>query len=258
MVDVPLRHRKSRRPPPAKPAALAPEGLLLRHTGWLRPVAIVAASITLLIAIGGLFQAAIETYREHLTVTGLTEDPTPVNLAIGAENLAIPANMLRFAKTRRGGPVASADLVLHWPLLEGYSEASADAFKDGAPTAPIIYATISTRDSPLDSTGRLDDVYARFFVGKPVPAPAGLVGRHLSKDSGYEGEIVYFMPSEPRPFVTRCLADSTPDMPATCLRDVNFGNGLSLLYRFNRDRLEDWRELDARLQKLANGFLSHQ
>jgi hypothetical protein len=47
-------------------------------------------------------------------------------------------------------------------------------------------------------------------------------------------------------------------MPATCLRDVNFGNGLSLLYRFNRDRLEDWRELDARLQKLANGFLRHQ
>jgi hypothetical protein len=264
MVDVPLRHKNRRKPaatPPAeagtaaKPVARAPEGLLLRHSGWFRPLAIIAATITLLIAIGGLFQTAIDAYRTRLTVTGLTDDPTPVDLAIGAESLAIPANMLRSAKARLGGPVESAALVLHWPMLEGYSDASADAFKDGAPSAPIIYATIATRDTPLDSTGRLDDVYARFFVGKPVAAPAGLVGRQLSPDSGYQGEIIYFAPSEPRPFVARCLAEATAEIPATCMRDVNFGRGLSLLYRFNRDRLEDWRELDAGMQKLAGSFL---
>lgn len=247
MVDVPLRHRP--RPRQTKPPAR-------NWLGSLRPVGWFALAGLVIFAAGGLFKAALETYHDRLILTGLTEDPNPVSLAIGSENLTIPANMIRSAKARAGGPMASVDLALYWPLLQGYSEAHADAFRDGTATAPIVYATISPRDSPLDSTDRLDEVYTRFFVDKPLPGPAGLVGRRLSPDSGYEGEIVYFMPSEPRPFVARCLADSTPEVPATCLRDVNFGRGLSLLYRFNRDLLGDWLPLDAGMQKLASGFLA--
>jgi len=253
MVDVPIRHRSGKAGLTAPASRSGP-----RHaSSWRRPLTLFAAGVLLVIAFGGLFRVALETYRERLILTGLSADPTPTVLAIGAENLTIPANMLRFAKTRAGGPVERADLVLHWPSLEGYSETLADAFQDQAPSAPIVYATISARDTPLDSTGRLDDVYARFFVDKPLPGPAGLVGRRLSKDSGYDGEIVYFMPSEPRPFVTRCLAGATAEVPATCLRDVNFGRGLSLLYRFNRNLLGDWRGLDAEMQKLATGFLTN-
>ena len=199
---------------------------------------------------------ALEAYRAQLTLTGLTDDTTPVLLTIGSEKLAIPANMLRFAEARQGGAVERADLALHWPDLAGYSEKNADAFKDGSPTAPVVYATIAVRDTPLDSSARLDDVYTRFFVGKPIAGPAGLVGRQLAKDSGYDGDIVFFDPSAPRPFVARCLATATDTVPATCLRDVNFGGGLSLLYRFNRNLLANWGALDGGMQTLAAGFLA--
>jgi hypothetical protein len=210
----------------------------------------VIAGVTIL-ALGFGARALIDGYRAQLTLTGLTDDPTPAALTIAGEELAIPANMVRFAEARRGGPEDRVDLVLHWPTLEGYTEDRSEAFKNGSPDAPIVYASIAARDTALDATARLDQVYSRYFVGKPLPAPAGLVGRRLSDDSGYGGEIVYFLPDGPRPFVARCPAESTAEMPSTCLRDINFGQNLSLLYRFNRDLLGEWRALDAVFHKLA-------
>ncbi|HVY20567.1 MAG TPA: hypothetical protein VHA70_10885 [Bauldia sp.] len=247
MADVSIRHRQ------AAPAQ-AP-GPQLRLLQPYKPLVLTVASILLIIAIGGLTRSIIEVYHDAMTLTGLSADPAPVHLAIGPEELAIPGNMIRSDRTRRGGPVERADLALFWPTLEGYSPQLADVFQNAGPNAPLIYTTISTRDEPLDSTGRLDEVYSRFFVEKPLPGPSGLVGRKLSAESGYGGEIIYFIPSEPRPFVARCVADGTPEMPAMCLRDINFGRGLSVLYRFNRSLLPQWRQLDAGIQKLVTGFI---
>jgi hypothetical protein len=219
-------------------------------------VLLLASVILLVLIAGAIFKVVIQAYEGHLGLTGFTDDPTPVEIVIGSEQLAIPANMLRIARTRQGGPVERADLALSWPTLQGYSATLADSFNLGTPSAPIIYVTISLRDSSLDSTARLDEVYARFFVDKPLPGPNGLVGRRLGKDSGYAGEIIYFAPSEPRPFVARCSDEASTEVPSTCLRDVNFGRGLSVLYRFNRNILGDWRTLDAGVQGLAGGFLA--
>jgi hypothetical protein len=54
--------------------------------------------------------------------------------------------------------------------------------------------------------------------------------------------------------VTRCIAEETPEVPATCIRDVNVGQGLWLLYRFNRKYLGEWAAIDAGLTSLVAGF----
>jgi hypothetical protein len=159
--------------------------------------------------------------------------------------------MLRFADQRRGGAVDHADLVMHWPTLEGYSEALAADFMDGSPAAPIVYATLARRETALDAGERLEALYSRFFIGEPLPAPAGLTARRLDPDSGFGGEIVYYGPPEGGRFVARCLPQSTPEVPATCLRDIPVGRTLSLLYRFNRDLVADWRALDTGMAAVA-------
>jgi hypothetical protein len=168
--------------------------------------------------------------------------------------MVIPANMIRFRADRRGGAVASVDLLLHWPSLDGFSDERAAAFKDASPKAPLIYVTISARESPLDSTARLGAIYSRFFEGGAIGGPGRLVGWALSEKSGYGGEIVYFTPRGAEPFVARCLAEETEEIPATCIRDVNIGQGLTMLYRFNLAYLGDWRTMDDRLRRLVNQF----
>lgn len=222
----------------------------------LSPAAIAAIALAAVIALVFGVRTAVDAWQGDAVLSGPSADPTPVELAIGGERLAIPVNMIRSSKVRRGGDVERIDLAVHWPTMHGYSDDLADAFRDGAPLAPIVYATLAVRDTPVDSTGRLDTVYARFFEGTAAAGPNGLVGRQLGKDSGYGGEIVFFDPGSQRPFVTRCPAETTAaDMPATCLRDVNAGRNLSLLYRFDRSLLGDWRALDDAMRRLADGFL---
>ncbi len=246
MVDVPLRHRQ----PKQEHETASPH-----HGGWVRWIVAFFLLVAVVAALFALARVAIDAYRADLTLIGLTDDSEPLSIVVAGEPLSIPANMIRFAETRASAAADQVDLVLHWPSLTGYTEAYAEDFKDGSASAPLVYTTIAHRNTPLDATERLSNIYFRYFVDAPVPAPAGLIGRRLSQDSGYEGEIVYYVPDGTRPFVARCLAKATPETPATCLRDINFGRDLSLLYRFNRDLLDDWQALDDGMEKLAASFL---
>jgi len=245
MVDVSLRHK----PSPGVPREAGP---LLDKTSAAR-----ARAWRLFAGLVGLAVIAGALYLHGLgqgTVGGVT-DPTPVALTVAGHDLLVPANMLRDGALRHGGTVARVDIALHWPDFRGYTEATADDFIRGDPRAPIIYASISGQVSPLDATARLDTVYARFFTGEPVAGPAGLVGRTLNPDSGFGGEIVYFLPSAQQPFVARCPARETPEVPATCLRDINLGSDLTILFRFDRNLLGHWQQLEAGMRQLTANLL---
>lgn len=222
--------------------------------GFGRPAVAIAAAVLVLGGIAYAVDSAIEDYRDGIALRGLGGKPSPVDLIVAGEPMTIPANMIRFRSERRGGAVDRVDLLLHWPGLEGFSEVLADDFKDNSPRAPLIFVTISARDTPLDADTRLTPVYSRFFEGPAIAGPAGLTGRALSDESGYRGEIIFYAPEGGAPFVARCLAEETPEIPATCIRDVNIGQGLSMLYRFNKVFLGNWRTIDSGLATLATGF----
>jgi hypothetical protein len=222
---------------------------------WLKPVAFAGLGLVVLSLLAWAVQYAVRSYHDGVALAGRSGDPSPVAVMIAGETLAIPANMIRFPDDRGGGAVESIDLVLRWPGLEGYSAENAEAFRDGSTLAPLIYVTIAPRDNPLDSDGRLGAVYRRFFAGEAIEGPSGLTGRRMTADSGYRGEEVFYAPKQPPAFAARCVAEATAEVPATCLRDVNIGAGLSMLYRFNRFFLGDWQAMDADLKQLAARFL---
>jgi hypothetical protein len=215
---------------------------------------VLLAAVLAVVTVAGLGYAArvgLDAYRASLTLTGLTDDTTPVRLTIAGETLTVPGNMLRDPVLRAGGAATQADVVLHWPTLDGYTRSAAADFVDGSPSAPLVYGTIAGRTIALDPAARLEEIYTRYFTGDPLAAPTGLTARRLSADSGYEGEVVYYGPDGPNRFVARCLADATAETPATCIRDINFGANLTLLYRFNRDIISDWQALDAGMRGLT-------
>lgn len=198
---------------------------------------------------------AIGRYHDSIALKGLKGKPSPVEVTVGDATLVIPANLIRFPADRRGGLVTAVDLLLDWPDLEGFSEQRAAVFRDGSPLAPLIYVTITEAETSLDSTSRLADLYSRYFTGPAFPGPGHLVGRHMDPASAYRGEIVYFQPRAAEPYAVRCLAEETDEIPATCIREVNIGGGLTMIYRFNRAWLADWRSMDDRLRRLVSDFL---
>ncbi|MEP0321353.1 hypothetical protein [Bauldia litoralis] len=220
----------------------------------LHPFVYLALALVALAGIGYGVSVAIEDYHDRIALRGLDGQALPVRLIVAGEPVVVPANMLRSRKARRGGAVDKVDFLLHWPTLEGFSEERAADFRDTAPDAPLIFITVSARENSLDSDARLDSIYERFFEGPELAGPAGLAGRALDAESGYGGEVVYYGPPGVKPFVARCIAADTPDIPATCIRDVNIGQGLSMLYRFNQKYLADWRTMDDRLRRLFGRF----
>lgn len=223
-----------------------------RH--WKHPGVFAGLAVLVLAGIAFGVNDAIESYHDRIALRGLDGKPSPISLIVAGEPMVIPANMIRFREERRGGPLDQVDLIFHWPSLEGFSDERADDFRNPSPTAPLIYATISARENSLDSTARIDSIYARFFEGPEITGPGGLVGHALNAESGYGGEIVYYEPQGATPFVARCPAEATTEIPATCIRDVNTGQGLSMLYRFNQTYLADWRTMDDRLRRLVGQF----
>jgi hypothetical protein len=214
--------------------------------------ALVTAAMLGLAGIAWTVNDAIGRHHDRIALKGLNGKPSPVAITVGSEPLVIPANLIRSPTDRRGGLVTAMDLLVHWPSLDGFSEERAEVFRDGSPKAPLIYVTITEAEAPLDATRRLTEIYSLYFDGPAIPGPGHLAGRHMKAESPYRDEIVYFEPQVAEPYVVRCLAEETEEIPATCIREVNIGHGLTMLYRFNRASLGDWRTMDDRLRRLVS------
>lgn len=257
MVDVSLRHKRADGPATrdAGRYGASPLRRRPRSPAWLlRPVPLAVGGILAAIAliVGG--RAAITAYHASTVLSGFVSEVSPIEVTIAGHHLAIPANMIRSAKVRRGGETELVELALHWPTLSGYSEGLAEEFRGETGSSAILYASLSPQSLPADSTGRLVSVYARFFEGPASPGPNGLVGRRLAADSGYGGEILYFTPKEIEPFVTRCIDSRDSGLRGTCMRDIALGNGLALQYRFDSALLGQWESLDSAMRRLADVF----
>jgi hypothetical protein len=237
------------RPPPIKRREIRRQ-----RSDWLKPTAYAGVGLLAVGLFAFSIAVALRAYHDGVALTGKNSDSAPVTVLVAGETLAIPANMIRFPSARRDGAVDGVELLLQWPGLEGYSDQHADAFRDGSTLAPLVYATIVPRDNPLDMDERLATLYREFFVGEPIKGPSGLIGRQMKDDSGYRGEEIYYAQRGPTKFVARCIAKATAEVPATCIRDVNIGTGLTMLYRFDRFYLGDWQAMDKALRALAAGF----
>ncbi|PLX37131.1 MAG: hypothetical protein C0606_11530 [Hyphomicrobiales bacterium] len=214
--------------------------------------AIAVASLIGLIVV--LFQLTIDWLGGEALKAGLSTDASPTAIVIHGETLHIPQNMIRFADQRRDGPAERIDLVLHWPTLTGYDETHANAFDDISADAPIVFVSIAPRMTEVDSTGRLVNLYARFFADGG-PGPDGLERRSLLPGNGYDTEEIYFEAGSAHPFVARCTKPDGSGIPSNCLREIYVGSNLSLTYRFRRPLLAEWAALDRGVSALAASFL---
>ncbi|MEX0955889.1 MAG: hypothetical protein WDZ83_11840 [Rhizobiaceae bacterium] len=188
---------------------------------------------------------------------GHTEDTDVFEVVVGNNVLAVPANYIRFEKHRVDGDVGRLDLYMRWPDLAGYRNDIRDDFNHRDGSRRILFLSVDARLMSRDMSARLDPIYRRLIELPGMPLNNGLRAYRFAESSGYMNEmlVVGDRAGEP-PFVARCLTGSVADGSlAACERDVDFGDDLSLTYRFPAGILGEWRKVDKAILEKMRGFL---
>ena len=110
----------------------------------------------------------------------------------------------------------------------------------------------------FDMSGRLNSIYSVFFEGLGIAEAHGLVRQPLSESGGYIDEDMYFEPNSPYPFAARCVREISKIGAPLCIRDIHIGNDLMITYRFHKDFLDQWIELDSSIATFAKSLMAKQ
>lgn len=192
-----------------------------------------------------------------IALAGHTDDRTVHEIVIGNNVLAVPANAIRFDKARHDGVASRLDVYLRWPDMEGYTATARDDFNNASASRRILFVSFEQRMMSRDMSGRFAPIYSSLIKLPGTPGPGGLMLYDFTDKSGYMNEVlaVATRPGED-PFVARCLSgQSAEELLAPCERDIHLGDDLSLSYRFPRELLGDWQELEAGIDAKAAQYL---
>lgn len=234
-----------------------------------------------LLSIAGIAMIAhrVVTLGEIPTPPRWTTQTAPVALSLAGHDMSVPANMISNFDQRSGGVQERLDLTVRWPTLAGYDSTSAALFEKGDRSLIRIWmekgstAVTNAGNAALGDAGRqaagaadgrqTDAGLAGDETLRPeiYPVAGGLVARAFAPSSAHASEeIVYEAASlrsaDETPYAARCQKWDIRE--ATCLRRIPVAHGLTLTYRFPRERLADWGRLDRSVTDLAKGFLVKQ
>ncbi len=185
-------------------------------------------------------------FGHDIAMGGHTDDTTMREIVIGNNVIAAPSNMIRFEQARRDGVASRLDLYMRYPQMDGYNEAARDDFNNVDGSRNILFMAFEDQMMSRDMSGRFAPIYSALIVQPGTPGPGGTTLYDFSEKSGYLGEVLAVAERPGRdPFVARCLSGPRAEESlAPCERDVLVGDGLSLSYRFPRQFLGEWQELD--------------
>lgn len=230
-------------------------GFAKPRSGWFAPaVAFFVTACLSAVVFAYYFAPGPPGLGEELPVP--TDATRPVALTIGATRFRIPANYVLLTSARRGGELSEVALAAMLPRLEGYSLSTAKEFAGNTADSPIVNVKIRGGRAPLTEAERLDRIY-RFQVEdqEGEKQPDGLTRFSFRADSGYRAQELFAGAIDGRPIVILCDR-AAPDTPSpNCLRDIPYGDGLGLSYRFKRAHLARWREIDDTIKDWLAGFV---
>lgn len=206
------------------------------------------ALLSLCLAVAGRFLG------HTVSLGGHTEDRSLQEIVIGNSVLELPANMIRFGKQRRSGVAERVDIYLHWPDMQGYRPEFIQDFNGSGPEKRLLFVTFEPRAISQDMSGRYGPIYSTLTDGPGVKGPAGLTIQAFQPESGFVNEELIVSPQRAgnAPFVARCLdMETSRNNLASCQRDIFAGEDLQLTYRFPREMLKDWQQLELQMQAFA-------
>lgn len=228
--------------------------IIRKRSGWLVPVGILAAVVSLSAALLLYYLApgAATLFQEQVSPTS---DDSPIALNVHGVAFHIPANYLQYESARQGGSRREIALFALLPSLKGWSNWQSGAFADYGPDSRLIQLTLREDRNHISERDRLKRVYLVYTTSQTgVAGPYELNQFAFRNDTGYRNEDLFVGMTEKGAMVLRCERLSAEVPSPSCLRDTVLTYGVSLSYRFKRTHLKDWREIAASVDALAASF----
>lgn len=195
-------------------------------------------------------------FGRSIAMGGHTDDTTIHEIVLGNDVLAVPANAIRFESARRDGVADRLDLYLHWPDMNGYTDATAADFNKSGNDGRVLFLRFEPRTMSRDMSGRYEPIYSRLVEPSGTQGPAGVTFHRFKDKAGYLDEVLAVAQTAGAPFVARCLTGPAAENSfAPCERDLHVGDFLSLTYRFPIGLLGDWQALDKAIGDRAAAFM---
>ena len=177
--------------------------------------------------------------------TPVAADAPALPITIAGAPFNVPPQAIRVAVQRHAGAQERVDLVYLWPSL---APPDPNAPAPGLAERDRLFVTLATAVS-LAPVERLKTIYPRYTATEPTPGPPGLAIFAFRDGSPYQGEDLVFDADVPERFLARCARTVNPLAPGTCLAERRIGQA-DVIARFPRDWLENWRDVEAGLEKL--------
>jgi hypothetical protein len=230
------------------------------RSGWLIPLGVffVTACLSALVFAYYFAPGPAGLARELPSPTDATRR---IALSVGELRLHIPANYLPYPSARNGGERQEVTLAAFLPELSGFSLGVADGFNANAPDSPVLFVTLKSGTLksgriPLADEQRLARIYLPQVQDRDgQDGPYGLRQYAFRPESGYHNQDLFFGSSDAGPASLLCDKPDEDTPSPNCLRDFPFANGLAINYRFKRERLAVWRQIDKAVRALVAGFV---
>lgn len=237
------------------------------ESSWAGPARILF--ITLILAGGFVyyyFGPSVEDIQGNSPKASTSREPVIVSVA--GEQFTIPQNYTQFMKTRRGGVQDKVDLYAILPDFEGFTIAHEDEFEGNSSNSPIVHIelgdlAVESKEVPnhqltqrMTEREKFERIYLPLVVDpKGEPARYGFTRYRLTDKWAQKDEDLFVHEASDGGVVLyRCLQPVATMPSPWCRRDVMLTDRLGLGYRFKRERLSDWRDIDRGVTRLVETF----
>jgi hypothetical protein len=176
-------------------------------------------------------------------------DPLPLPIVVADVVFNVPPAAIRIPMQRRAGPQERIDLAYQWPQL---TPAATPALGPAGP-GPELFVTIERSQGLLPPGERLKSIYPRYFDEAPQADPVGLMIRPFGDGTPFQGDDILYDQAAPERFLVRCSRAQNQFVWATCIDERAVGNA-ALTFRFPRAWLTDWRDVNAGIDRLIEGW----
>ncbi|PVB59996.1 hypothetical protein [Labrenzia sp. 011] len=180
----------------------------------------------------------------------------PVSLTVGDVRFRFPPDYRVSAhrqSPREAGRFDFLRLAMVWPGLDGDRLRSAGD-SDLPPADSTIQIELEHNPGRENLRARIDPFYRRLARGGELDGPDGLKILNLSSRGTSRTELIVYDPSAQNGFIARCLKASPKEERTMCNRALLLASGLELRYRFSRELLPDWRQLDNAILRKIDSF----